>query len=157
MKHIRQKVEERHKKQLSKEKTDKEQKVLAQEGGSVKPGGVQAKNKRVLLEKKLDALKIEKQYLYEQFKMKQLEKGDYLNKVEDLRTEEQRIGEEIRKMEEERNREGERREGEIGKQELGEMRLCRELVEEMVEAVYVWGEGEIEIVWKEEMKSNKIC
>ena len=37
------------------------------------------------------------------------------------------------------------------------MRLCRELVEEMVEAVYVWGEGEIEIVWKEEMKSNKIC
>lgn len=157
MKHIRQKVEERHKKQLSKEKTDKEQKVLAQEGGSVKPGGVQAKNKRVLLEKKLDALKIEKQYLYEQFKMKQLEKDDYLNKVEDLRTEEQRIGEEIRKIEKERSREGERREGEIGKQELGEMRLCKELVEEMVEAVYVWGEGEIEIVWKEEMKSNKIC
>lgn len=28
------------------------------------------------------------------------------------------------------------------------MRLCRELVEEMIEAVYVWGEGEIEIVWK---------
>ena len=157
MKHIRQKVEERHKKQLSKEKTDKEQKVLAQEGGSVKPGGVQAKNKRVLLEKKLDALKIEKQYLYEQFKMKQLEKDDYLNKVEDLRTEEQRIGEEIRKIEKERSREGERREGEIGKQELGEMRLCKELVEEMVEAVYVWGEGEIEIVWKEEIKINKIC
>ena len=152
MRHIRQKMEERHKKQLSKEKTDKERKVLAQEGGSVKPEGVQAKNKRVLLEKKLDALKIEKQYLYEQFKMKQLEKVDYLNKVENLRTEEQGIGEEIRKMEKERNREGERREGETGKLGLGKMRLCRELVEEMVEAVYVWGEGEIEIVWKEEIR-----
>ena len=114
-----------------------------------KLGGVQTKSKGVLLGKKLDALKIEKQYLYEQFKMKQLEKDDYLNKVEDLRTEEQRIGEEIRKIEKERSREGERREGEIGKQEFGEMRLCRELVEEMIEAVYVWGEGEIEIVWKE--------
>lgn len=54
----------------------------------------------------------------------------------------------LRKIEKERSREGEWREGEIGKQELGEMRLCRELVEEMIEAVYVWGEGEIEIVWK---------
>ena len=89
--------------------------------------------------------------------MKQLEKDDYLNKVEDLRAEEKRVGEEIRKAEEERIREGERREGEIGKQELGEIRLCRELLEEMIEAVYVWGEGEIEVVWKEEMKSNKIC
>ena len=65
-----------------------------------------------------------------------------------MRTEEQRIGEKIRKIEKERSREGERREGEIGKQELGELRLSRELVEEMIETVYVWGEGEIEIVWK---------
>ena len=92
------------------------------------------------------------QYLYEQFKMEQLAKDDYLLKVEDLRAEEQRIGEEIRKIEKERNREGERREGEIGKQELGEMRLCRELVEEMIEAVYVWGEGEIEVIWKEDIE-----
>lgn len=110
--------------------------------------GMQTKNKGALLEKKLDTLKIEKQYLYEQFKMKQLEKGDYLNKVEVLRAEEQRIGEEIRKIEKERSRKGERKEGEIGKQELGKMRLCRELVEEMVEVVYVLGEGEIEVVWK---------
>ena len=109
---------------------------------------MQTKNKGALLEKKLDTLKIEKQYLYEQFKMKQLEKGDYLNKVEVLRAEEQRIGEEIRKIEKERSRKGERKEGEIGKQELGKMRLCRELVEEMVEVVYVLGEGEIEVVWK---------
>ena len=122
--------------------------VAEQGDGSLKPGGMQTKNKGALLEKKLDTLKMEKQYLYEQFKMKQLEKGDYLNKVEALRTEEQRIGEEIRKIEKERSREREWREGEIGKQELGEMRLCRELVEEMIEAVYVWGEGEIEIVWK---------
>ena len=122
---------------------------MAEQGdGSLKPGGMQTKNKGALLEKKLDTLKIEKQYLYEQFKMKQLEKGDYLNKVEVLRAEEQRIGEEIRKIEKERSRKGERKEGEIGKQELGKMRLCRELVEEMVEVVYVLGEGEIEVVWK---------
>lgn len=157
MRHIRQKVEERRKEQLGREKSDKERGELERGDGSLKPGGVQTKSKGALLEKKLDTLKIEKQYLYEQFKMKQLEKDDYLNKVEVLRMEEQRIGEEIRKVEKERNREGERREGEIGKQELGEMRLSRELVEEMIEAVYVWGEGEIEVVWKEEMKSNKIC
>ena len=126
-------------------------------GGSLKPGGVQTKSKGALLEKKLDALKIEKQYLYEQLKMKQLQKDDYLHKMEDLRAEEQRIGEEIRKMEEERIREEEGREGEIGKQELGEMKLSRELVEEMIEAVYVWGEGEVEVVWKENMKNSKIC
>ena len=142
-------MEERREEQLNKEKTDKEREVLVQGSGSLKLGGVQTKSKGVLLGKKLDALKIEKQYLYEQFKMKQLEKDDYLLKVEDLRAEEQKIGEEIRKIEKERSREGERREGEIGKQEFGEMRLCRELVEEMIEAVYVWGEGEIEIVWKE--------
>lgn len=157
LRHIRQKVEERREEQLGREESDKERGALEWGEGSLKPGGVQTKSKGALLEKKLDALKIEKQYLYEQFKMKRLEKDDYLLKVEGLRAEEQRIGEEIRKMEEERNREGERREREIGKQELGEMRLCRELVEEMIEAVYVWGEGEIEIVWKEEMKSNKIC
>ena len=89
--------------------------------------------------------------------MKQLQKDDYLHKMEDLRAEEQRIGEEIRKMEEERIREEEGREGEIGKQELGEMKLSRELVEEMIEAVYVWGEGEVEVVWKENMKNSKIC
>ena len=157
LRHIRQRLEEKCKEQSGREQSDKERGVLERSGGSLKPGGVQIKSKGALLEKKLDALKIEKQYLYEQFKMKQLEKDDYLNKVEDLRTEEQRIGEEIRKIEKERSREGERREGEIGKQELGEMKLSRELVEEMIEAVYVWGEGEIEIVWKEEMKSNKIC
>lgn len=160
LRHIRQKVEERRRERLAlldREEPDREHGVVEQGGGSLKPGCARIKNKGVLLEKKLDALKIEKQYLYEQFKMEQLEKNDYLNKVEDLRAEEKRVGEEIRKVEEERIREGERREGEIGKQELGEIRLCRELLEEMIEAVYVWREGEIEVVWKEEMKSNKIC
>ena len=77
--------------------------------------------------------------------------------MEDLRAEEQRIGEEIRKMAEERISEEERREGERGKQELGEMKLSRELVEEMIEAVYVWGEGEVEVVWKVNMKNSIIC
>ena len=151
LRQIRRRVEERHREQLEpsdREGSDRVQGVAEQGDGSLKPGGMQTKNKGALLEKKLDTLKMEKQYLYEQFKMKQLEKGDYLNKVEVLRAEEQRIGEEIRKIEKERSRKGERKEGEIGKQELGEMRLCRELVEEMIEAVYVWGEGEIEIVWK---------
>ncbi|GFI16358.1 hypothetical protein IMSAGC009_01523 [Lachnospiraceae bacterium] len=154
---IRRRLEEKCKEQSGRAESDKERGMWERSGGSLKPGGVQTKSKGALLEKKLDALKIEKQYLYEQLKMKKLEKDDYLHKMEDLRAEEQRIGEEIRKMEEERIREEEGREGEIGKQELGEMKLSRELVEEMIEAVYVWGEGEVEVVWKENMKNSKIC
>lgn len=60
---------------------------------------MQAKNKGALLGKKLDALKVEKQYLYEQFKMKQLEKDEYMDKVEKLRGEEQKINGEIGKIE----------------------------------------------------------
>lgn len=157
LRHIRQRLEEKCKEQSGREQSDKERGVLERSGGSLKPGGVQIKSKGALLEKKLDALKIEKQYLYEKLKMKQLGKDDYLRKVEDLRAEEQRIGEEIRKMAEERISEEERREGERGKQELGEMKLSRELVEEMIEAVYVWGEGEVEVVWKVNMKNSIIC
>ncbi len=65
----------------------------------MKPKSVQAKNKGALLRKKLDALKVEKQYLYEQFKMKQLEKDEYMDKVEKLRGEEQKINGEIGKIE----------------------------------------------------------
>lgn len=65
----------------------------------MKPKSVQAKNKGALLGKKLDALKVEKQYLYEQFKMKQLEKDEYMDKVEKLRGEEQKINGEIGKIE----------------------------------------------------------
>lgn len=117
-----------------------------QGGGSFEQSNVQ--NKSALLEKKLEILKVEKQYLYEQFKMKQLGKDEYLCKVEELRTEEQRMGEEIRKMKEERIKE-EQRKGESGDQELGKMRLSRELVSEIVEMIYVCGKGEFETVWKE--------
>ena len=147
LRQIRRKLEERRREQPDKERSDREWDVLGQGEGSLKRGNVLARNKRVLLEQKMDALKVEKQYLYEQFKMRQLGKDDYLRKVEDLRAEEQRIGEEIRKMKEERISEEERRKGETAKQELGEVRLSRELVEEMVEAVYVWGEGKVEVVW----------
>ena len=132
--------------QQCKEQECREQEIQDQGGVSLRFGIVQKKNRDVVLEKKLDALKVEKQYLYEQFKLGQLEKEAYLNKVEELRGEERTIVEEIRRVKEETDRDGERQDGEDCRKEIKS--LTREIVEQMVEAVYVDGKGELEIVWK---------
>lgn len=155
LRHIRQRLEERHEDQLGRQKPDSKQEVLKQGEVSLEMENVRARNKGALPGKKLDALKVEKQYLYEQFKMKQLGKNDYLYKVEALRVEEQRIGKEIGKMENERIRKEEQRKEGIRKQEPGKMKLSREVAEKMIEAVYVFGKSEFEVVWKE--KNSMIC
>ncbi len=132
--------------QQRKEQECQEQETQGQDGGSSKFVVVHKKNNAALLEKKLDALKVEKQYLYEQFKLGQLEKEAYLNKVGVLREEERMIGEEIRRGKEEKDedRKQQKRESCQRKVEC----LTKEIVEQMIEAVYVDEEGEIEVDWK---------
>lgn len=54
------------------------------------------------LEQKQDSLKIEKQYLYEQYKRNQMERKIYLNRVEALRQEERSLSEQIKYLQEAR-------------------------------------------------------
>lgn len=141
LKYINQRVEEQHKEQGCREKELQEQ-----DGGLLKHGSVQKKNKSALLEKKLETLKVEKQYLYEQFKLKQLEKEAYLNKVDALREEERMICEEIRSTKEKRDVDIEQQGNESSQQEV--YCLMKEMVEQMIDAIYVNGEGEFDVVWK---------
>lgn len=146
LRHIRQKVEESREGQLNKEKTDKEREVLVQGSGSLKLGGVQTKSKGALLGKKLDALKIEKQYLYEHFKLKQVDRDLYLNKVGELREEERVICEEIRRAKEEKDEDREGQENQSSFQKVDG--LTKEIVKQMIDVIYVNEEGEFEVIWK---------
>ena len=145
LKYINQRLEGQRKEQECRERE-----LLEQGDGSLKDGSVQKKNRNALLEKKLDTLKVEKQYLYEQFKLKQVDKDAYLNKVETLREEERVICEEIRRAKEERNGDREQQEIQSSRQKVD--CLTKEIMEQMIDVVYVNSEGEFEIVWKEEVK-----
>ena len=145
LKYINQRLEEQHKEQECGEKELQEQGE-----GSLKNSSAQKKNKSALLEKKLDALKVEKQYLYEQFKLKQVDRDEYLSKVGELRKEERMICEEIRRAKEEKDGDREERERVDYQKEVGY--LTREMVEQMIDAIYVNEEGEFEVVWKERVK-----
>ena len=147
LKYINQRLEKQCKEQECGEKELQEQ-----GDGSSKQGNVQKKNKGALLEKKLDALKVEKQYLYEQFKLKQVDRDAYLNKVGELREEERMICEEIQRAKEERG--GDREEQESQSSFQKEDGLTKEIVELMIDVIYVNSEGEFEIVWKEKVKNN---
>lgn len=133
--------------QQREEQECRESELQEQGEDSLKLGEGKNKNRDVVLEKKLDALKVEKQYLYEQYKLGKLDKETYLNKVEILRGEERRGCEEIqhvkKKMEEEKGLQK-------SKKDQGEMiNLTGEMVEQMIDAVYVYGENKMDIVWKE--------
>lgn len=99
------------------------------------------KGKRVLLERKKDTLRLEKQRLYEQMRMGEIDEGAYLNKVGRIR-EEEWLWE---GMEDKKDEAGEKRRMEGENAEC----LTRELVERFVEKIYVYGGGRTEIVWKE--------
>ena len=142
LKYINQRLEEQRKAQECRGKE-----LLEQGDSSFKLSNVQKKNRKALLEKKLDALKVEKQYLYEQFKLKQVDRDAYLNKVGELRKEEQVICEEIRRTKEERGGDREGQESQSSFQKVDG--LTEEIVEQMIDAVYVNGEGEFEVAWKE--------
>ncbi len=111
----------------------------------------------MVLEQKQDSLKREKQYLYERYKLDQMERRTYLNRVEVLREEESRLSEQLQKIQEERGRREE--ESSLHQEEVeytGRMEsLTREVVDEWIEAIYVYGKSHFDIVYKEKMKKSK--
>lgn len=109
------------------------------------------------LEQKQDSLKIEKQYLYEQYKRKQMERKTYLNRVGALREEERRLSEQIQSLQKQREQCGEEdgtrqeKAGHNGKLEI----LTREVVDEWIEVIYVYGKSQFDIIYKEKIKESK--
>ena len=99
---------------------------------------------------KQDLLKREKQYLYEQYKLNRMERRTYLNRMEILRKEESRLSEQLQKMQEE----GERCEEEGGADQEGAeyggkfKSLTKDVVEQWIDCIYVYGESRIDIVYK---------
>ncbi len=109
------------------------------------------------LEQKQDSLKIEKQYLYEQYKRNQMERKTYLNRVGALREEERRLSEQIQSLQKQREQCGEEdriqqeKAGHNGKLEI----LTREVVDEWIEAIYVYRKLQFDIIYKENIKKYK--
>ena len=98
------------------------------------------------LQKKQGSLRTEKQYLYERFKMKQIEKKDYLERIDALREKEERIGQEVQRLRE--KQEDCERGIENNESMVLVEKLNRELVEAYIEVIYIEEMGEINIIWK---------
>lgn len=98
------------------------------------------------LEKRRGSLKTEKQYLYEQFKMKQIDKKTYLSCVAALRAKEEQVDELIKQVEVKKavcKNSRENMDCQAPVEKLGS-----NMVEEYIEMIYVNEAGEIEIIWK---------
>ena len=125
---------------------------LATDGRTLRiPSVKEMKKMCMVLEQKQDSLKREKQYLYEQYKLNQMERRIYLNRVEILREEESRLSEQLQKIQDEREQ---RKEESSSHQEkakyTGKMEnLTREVVDEWIEAIYVYGKSQFDIIYKE--------
>ncbi len=131
---------------------------LATDGRQSKfPSIKEMKKMCMALEKKQDLLKREKRYLYEQYKLDQMERRIYLNRVEILREEESRLSEQLQKIQDEREqREEESSSHQEEVEYTGKMEsLTREVVDEWIEAIYVYGKSQFDIVYKEKIKKSK--
>lgn len=117
------------------------------------------KRLRIELEQSRDAVKIEKQYLYEQYKRNQMGRETYIKKIEALREEERKLCEQIQRLQEESGKDAEGcqiQQGETGHH--GKFKsLTREIVEQWIVCIYVYGESKIDIVYKEKIKKSEKC
>ena len=106
---------------------------------------------------KQESLKREKQYLYEQYKLDRMERGTYLHKVEMLRKEESRLCEQIQKVQEEIERceEEDRSYRDETKYTEKLESLTREVMDEWIEAIYVYGKSQFDIIYKEKINKSK--
>ncbi len=104
------------------------------------------KGEKKVLKKKQEFLKAKKQGLYESYKLGGMSRNDYLNKVSELREKEEKLWERVSEIEA-MNEQREKTEKDVlktGKQE----KLTRTLVEQCIDRIDVYGEHNIEIVWK---------
>ena len=131
---------------------------LATDGRQSKSPSIKEMKKMcMVLEQKQDSLKREKQYLYERYKLNQMERGAYLNRVGALREEESRLSEQLQKIQDERERHEEESSSHQEEAEYtGKMEsLTREVVDECIEAIYVYGKSQFDIIYKENIKKYK--
>lgn len=109
------------------------------------------------LEQSRDAVKIEKQYLYEQYKRNQMGREAYIKKIEALREEERMLCEQIQRLQEENEKAAE--ECEIQQDETeqyGKFKsLTKDVVEQWIDNIYVYGESRIDIIYKEKINKSK--
>lgn len=112
---------------------------------------------RTELEQNRDAVKIEKQYLYEQYKRNQMEREAYIKKIEALREEERRLCEQIQRLQEENGKDVEECQIQQDETEHHEKlkSLTRDVVEQWIDSIYVYGESRIDIIYKEKIKKSK--
>ena len=124
---------------------------VADERQSKLPSVKELKKMCMALGHKQDLLKREKQYLYEQYKRDRMERGTYLNRMEILRKEESRLSEQLQKMQEEKERwEEEGGSDQEGAEYSGKFKsLTKDVVEQWIDCIYVYGESRIDIVYKE--------
>lgn len=122
------------------------------------PDDKQIKKICMSLDQKRNSLKIEKQYLYEQFKRKQMERGTYIERVETIRKEENSLCEQIQKLQEEREKcEEAARIREEEAECTGTLEnLTREVLDEWVDTIYVYGKLQFDIVYKEKRNIKKV-
>lgn len=115
------------------------------------------KRLRTELEQGRDAVKIEKQYLYEQYKRNQMGRETYIKKIEALREEERRLCEKLQKLQEERWKDTE--ECQIQQEEAEHHEkfksLTRDAVERWIDCIYVYEESWIDIIYKENINKSK--
>lgn len=114
------------------------------------PDSRQLKKQCMDLEKKRDSLKIEKQYLYEQYKRNQIERKTYINKVEALREKEKNLSDQIQQIQAEKEScmENQKSQKE-GKKQIERLeKLTRAVLDEWVDTIYVYGKGQFEIIYK---------
>lgn len=105
---------------------------------------------------KQDLLKREKQYLYEQYKLNRMERRTYLNRMEILRKEESRLSEQLQKMREERERCEEEGGSDQEAEYSGKFKcLTKDVVEQWIDCIYVYGKSQFDIVYKEKIKKSK--
>lgn len=109
------------------------------------------------LEQSRDAVKIEKQYLYEQYKRDQMGREAYIKKIEALREEERMLCEQIQRLQEENEKAAE--ECEIQQDETeqyGKFKsLTKDVLEQWIDSIYVYGESRIDIIYKEKINKSK--
>ncbi len=131
---------------------------LATDGRQSKlPSVKEMKKMCMVLEQKQDSLKREQQYLYEQYKLDQMERGAYLNRVGALRKEESRLSEQLQKIQDEREqREEESSSHQEEAEYTGKMEsLTRGVVDECIEDIYVYGKSQFDIIYKKNIKKYK--
>lgn len=103
------------------------------------------------MEQGRDAVKIEKQYLYEQYKRNQIGREAYIKKIEVLREEERRLCEQIQRLQEESGKDAEECEiQQYETEQYGKLgSLTKDVVEQWIYSTYVYGESRIDIVYRE--------